>query len=226
MDQVDELVREHLEPEVAKRLAGAIRLAKTRPVRLLSDAQHDGMLGLLLLREDGIEFLASDGRVVVALRDDIVLADARSGGNLAVTCSDGDELTFSEVGDANWTREVAQAINDFANQGAAALLLGPTGRLPTTPPKSPQETRYQGALFVALSLKVVAVLAVFGGVVVAFAGAGEVSNAGDSSAAFAASTIAGTALTGLLLAFFGYALEVLIDIGENTRISRTPAEEH
>jgi len=44
------------------------------------------------------------------------------------------------------------------------------------------------------------VLAVFGGVVLAIAGSGDVSDAGGNGAAFAASTIAGTAVTGLVLA--------------------------
>jgi hypothetical protein len=223
VDHIDELVRDHLEAEVAERLAGAIRRAKTRPVLLLTDAHHDGTFGLLLLTDDGIEFVAPDGQVVAA-RDDIVLADPRHRGSVAVTFADGQELIFTDLGDSTWTREFAQAVNDFTNQGATVRLT-PQGGLVPTPPKSAQETGYQAALFVALSLKVVALLAVFGGVVLAFVGSGEVSDTGGSGAAFAASTIAGTAVTGLVLAFFGYALEVLIDIGENTRMSRAIAEE-
>jgi hypothetical protein len=224
VDQVDELVRDHLEPEAAQRLTGAITQAKNRLVLLLSDANHDGTFGLLLLTEDGIEFLAPDGQVIVAARDDIVLADPRHRGSVAVTFTDGQELTFTDLGDSTWTREFAQAVNDFTNQGATARLTT-EGRLVPTPAKSPQDTRYQGALFVALGLKIFAVLAVFGGVILAIAGAGAVSDTGGSVTGFVASSIAGTALTGLVLAFFGYALELLIDIWENTRISRAIAEE-
>jgi hypothetical protein len=120
VDQVDDLIQEHLEPEVAERLAGAITLARARPVLLLSDANHDGTFGLLLLTEDGIEFLAPDGRVVVKVRDDILMAEPGPRGALAVTFTDGAPLTFTDVGDGTWTKHFAQAINVFAAEGASA----------------------------------------------------------------------------------------------------------
>jgi hypothetical protein len=132
VDQIDILVEEHLEPEVAERLAGAIRQARARPVLLPSDGTYDGTFGLLLLTEEGIEFLAHDGRAIVDVRDDVVIAEPWSKDSLAITFADGAVLTFNDMGDRTWTKQFAQAINTFATEGATAQLF--------TPKKSPTLT--------------------------------------------------------------------------------------
>jgi hypothetical protein len=225
MTEFDALVAEHLDPEVAQRLAGAIRRARTRPVLLLSDAKHNGDFGLLLLTEDGIEFLAPDGRSLVEARDDIVFADPRSRGSLAVTFTDGHELTFTDLGDSTWTRQFAQAVNDLVAAEAPGPVVSQERRSARLPLKTPQETRHPGALYVALGLKVFAALAVIGGFILAIDGANAISDEGGDVAQYLGYSFAGTILTALLLAFLGYTLEVLVDIWENTWIVRANAEE-
>jgi len=225
VDQVDALIQEHLEPEVAAKLAGAIRRAKTRPVILLTDATYQDTFGLLLLSENGIEFLAADGHAVIDARDDVVFADARSRGSLAVTFMDGQELTFGDVGDSTWTRQFAQAVNEFVTGEAPGHPFVSERRATPAPLRSPQQIRHPGALYVAMGLKVFAALAVIGGIILAIEGANQISDQGGDVAQFLGYSFAGTALTALLLAFLGYTLEVLVDIWENTWIVRANVEE-
>lgn len=95
-----------------------------------------------------------------------------------------------------------------------------------SPEKSPQEIRYRGALWVAQGLKIFAVLFVIGGIILAIDGAMEISKIDGDVAEFLGYAFGATALIGLVLGFLGYTLEVLIDIWENTWVSRTIAEEH
>jgi hypothetical protein len=94
-----------------------------------------------------------------------------------------------------------------------------------SPEKTPQQIRYQVALYVAQGLRIFAVLSVIGGIILAIDGAMEVSEVDGNVAEFLGYAFGATALAGLILAFFGYTLEVLIDIWENTWVSRTIAEE-
>lgn len=91
--------------------------------------------------------------------------------------------------------------------------------------KTPSQIRYQGALLVVQALKMFAVLGVIGGIILAIAGGIEVSEAEGNVAEFIGWTFGATAGSALFFAFLGYALEVLVDIWENTWVSRTLAED-
>lgn len=91
--------------------------------------------------------------------------------------------------------------------------------------KTPSEIRYQGALLVAQALKMFAMLGVIGGVILAIAGGIEVSEADGNVAEFIGWTFGATAGSALFFAFLGYALEVLVDIWENTFVTRMEAED-
>jgi len=124
MEDVDVLVRANLEPWAETQLAGAIREARTRPVISLTDAKYQGWLGLLLLKDDGIEFLDPDGAVVMTSGGDLpVLAEVRRRGTLDVTLADRTVVTFTDVGDARWTRQFSKPINELAGGGIAAARL-------------------------------------------------------------------------------------------------------
>jgi len=105
-------------------LAGAIDAARHRPVILLTDAKLQGWLGLLLLSESGIEFLDADGNIVFTSGGELpTLAEARRRGTVEIRFADGETVSFTEVGDATWTRQFAEAINELAGRGSHAARL-------------------------------------------------------------------------------------------------------
>ena len=89
--------------------------------------------------------------------------------------------------------------------------------------KTPSEVRYRGALLMARALKMFALLGALGGVIVAIAGGVEVSKADGNVAEFIGWTFGATAGGAFFFAFLGYALEVLVDIWENTWVTRSMA---
>jgi hypothetical protein len=84
--------------------------------------------------------------------------------------------------------------------------------------KSIGQIRFGAPLFLAIVFKVLAVLSLFGGAVITVSGAIELSDTaremgGDEElAAFVGAGLAGTIITSSFLAFFGYVLEILVEI--------------
>jgi hypothetical protein len=78
--------------------------------------------------------------------------------------------------------------------------------------------RTHGGLVVAQGLKILSVLSVIGGLLIAVGGGIEVSQADGNPAEFVGAVFGATAVGALLFAFLGYALEMLVDIGQATRL--------
>jgi len=115
MDTINILVQEHLEFDVAIQLTGAIEAARRRPVVLLTDAHYLGRFGLLLLTEDGIDFLSPSGDVLVTSGGEWPLqATPLSRGTVELRFADGEVLRFTDIGDRQWTGEFSHAINELA----------------------------------------------------------------------------------------------------------------
>lgn len=79
--------------------------------------------------------------------------------------------------------------------------------------KSAGQIRFGPALVIATVFKVFAVLSLFGGAFVTMATAMQLNDVGsDDTASFVGASVAGTILTAAVLAFFGYVLEILVEL--------------
>ena len=81
--------------------------------------------------------------------------------------------------------------------------------------KSAGQIRFGPALLIATVFKVFAVLSLFGGGLVTTATAMQLNDVGsEDTAGFVGASVAGTILTAAVLAFFGYVLEILVEVFE------------
>lgn len=92
--------------------------------------------------------------------------------------------------------------------------------------KSAGQTRFGPALLIATIFKLFAVLSLFGGAFVTMATVIQLDAAGsDDTAGFLGASVAGTILTAAVLAFFGYVLEILVEVyGEVFHVHHELAE--
>lgn len=81
--------------------------------------------------------------------------------------------------------------------------------------KTAGQIRFGPPLLIATIFKVFAVLSLFGGAFVTMTTAQQLSDVGsDDTVGFVSASLAGTILTAAVLAFFGYVLDILVEVYE------------